>query len=1735
MGKLDKFFGLKGGPNYKPFSTEGYKSDSPDRFNDFNIIPSGDITMKGVNHPVYGEDELGNGQMMFPGNDYQFPGDEVIEVPINNEPTAEQIANDPELEGWDKYNTELTPEEEVSYKEWAIKANINPWDRGAYDSRGYWKDFIASGKGDIADSDGHRPDTYKKPNHPTFSNQSKYHGVDGNYGGVWTDDAGFQPSKQTLERYGEDYYTRPETGQFTREPNRPEHLDLSRFISGENQPTPLVYQTGGEYEEQELTDAEIATLRAQGYEVEELPVAQEGHIQGISKDSKEFKNYIAKQKLYKLSEGIRKDENISKAQFKKFKTEDGWSDNYFPETGETINFNPDFEYFEPYLTEVSNLKGKRKHVPSGYLKIKHGDDYVWVAQYDKPDPVFLEGSKELEYANKQLELKDKGLYSGAIDGIWGDKSEEAWNTLNKKADVERTPVAKNLVKEEKSKLPEGWRVKHHGSRDGSKYDYEQYDEATGSWKVKHRGDENWRPEESNKLKPRFEFPSQKFKAFSSEGPSNTERAVELELTDEEIAEYRLGGYIVEELPKAQAGLNLELLNNALQIGQHEQNKDFLTSMVDSPLFGDRYKAMSGNPDLTDVEIAEYQNSIRNNIDTAKLLNFIPTEDTGGFYRPPVEKNLKNRLQDVIAEGPDRVGGIDWAQDMINQEHTINIPFGKDYSASVDQHETSHSSTQGPHDLRVKDEPIAEMYPGFIKSLNEKAEGYSDYLQEPTEQKARVDVLRKFMLDNNIYDATKDVFTDEHYNKVQEYLNNNTDVIEEQDSELSTQLRQILDYYSPEDVETLMNSFVQNETENEGLLPTAQKGGVKVRTESGDVVEMDPASEEYAAMQSKLMSTTNQSNDPDLEAMYSKTLPEFNVTARPKGAEDYKYWDYLDPKEKEELLHPRKETGLGSHHRYLRDKANYGYGLKNNPDWDAKDALVIPSLVTESLSSVGRTLSAPQALMVEHAYNQAGLPFDYSNANPFVYSDKDKQRRPSSMMGDYEDTGWGMAADILLDPLNAIPGAGAASKMSKFVTPSAQITKNLLRSPASQKAFTQQLSKLASKVPTYDKLAHGETMVPYAWKSRAVGLDPTDKKLFDAIKNTDELSDISNAVVGDYATNSSKYTGRNIYGKYDGQPIVSTHEDAQRTALNNIIKNSNTEIPENTILTRMFNPDNPQINNLNLDVNRPTSWTTGARGSYGSGATDRFVLSGRNAQQMEGNIFKNQYNSIGEEGRKFLHDKFGLDYKAMEKYMSNPSIMNRGVEREVLTSGTGFKTIGKVKNDVGGYDHIMKPVRQKNVSNDVNSGVDNIASNSNIESSNLKDNIKKTHGNNVNINTIVKKDHSPQRDFTMNHVKSFQERVGTLQGQDRLKRLIKEDMRFDGPYTDDVANSLGTLVYEQPIMKDLIKREATLAELGLPESHPDILKVKSQIDKMENHYFKSKSLINKAVDNVAKDFTDRINKLKWAGDNQKMVDIYQMEARHKNNAFMGPVADDPSNLRNRIYLSKGLFKKPSGLPVQTVEHELAHLSQQLSKFNQTERGSIFDRYLQQKMDLKDVSGDEWFLNLKDNYGISSDLGWFSDPDYLKKAKTYFTKGQGLNPSPGDASRITEASPFVSEVRAQLVRQGKIDDYYSPISDDVLKSFYKDYHNTPLHQKSPLRIFDIMEPTEKSFSAMNKVINNLLGISPLVGMAGAAAAAATSGKPGSPLPKNQLGGAYEDMELTDMEIAMLRAQGQIVEEL
>lgn len=67
----------------KNLSTTGYKKNSPDKDRPYNVIPSGEITMKDVDFPVLGIDNLGNSKVMQPGEELiSFPGDTVLEFPM---------------------------------------------------------------------------------------------------------------------------------------------------------------------------------------------------------------------------------------------------------------------------------------------------------------------------------------------------------------------------------------------------------------------------------------------------------------------------------------------------------------------------------------------------------------------------------------------------------------------------------------------------------------------------------------------------------------------------------------------------------------------------------------------------------------------------------------------------------------------------------------------------------------------------------------------------------------------------------------------------------------------------------------------------------------------------------------------------------------------------------------------------------------------------------------------------------------------------------------------------------------------------------------------------------------------------------------------------------------------------------------------------------------------------------------------------------------------------------------------------------------------------------------------------------------------------------------------------------------------------------------------------------------------------------------------------------------------
>lgn len=120
----------------------------------------------------------------------------------------------------DRYNTPLSPADEQAFQAWINDQSAKTGravanDSYDYDLRGWWKQ---NGSQDL--SGAHLVDTFKKPNHPTFSDQSQYNGVDGHQGGRWANNPdgtwSFNPSATNLTMFRPDelqsYFGRVEPG-----------------------------------------------------------------------------------------------------------------------------------------------------------------------------------------------------------------------------------------------------------------------------------------------------------------------------------------------------------------------------------------------------------------------------------------------------------------------------------------------------------------------------------------------------------------------------------------------------------------------------------------------------------------------------------------------------------------------------------------------------------------------------------------------------------------------------------------------------------------------------------------------------------------------------------------------------------------------------------------------------------------------------------------------------------------------------------------------------------------------------------------------------------------------------------------------------------------------------------------------------------------------------------------------------------------------------------------------------------------------------------------------------------------------------------------------------------------------------------------------------------------------------------------------------------------------------------
>ena len=297
---------------------------------------------------------------------------------------------------------------------------------------------------------------------------------------------------------------------------------------------------------------------------------------------------------------------------------------------------------------------------------------------------------------------------------------------------------------------------------------------------------------------------------------------------------------------------LDKAQNGLEQTATDTDKDYYTRMANSPLFKERYARMVGKPiDQVGEEAEAYRQQILNNIETVKIndVGVYPDKVTKrrqsksieGVYHPPFEnEEWIEHVQKNINEAPEfrkkhLQKNFDKTLNKL-QSHDHNL-FLYDDNPWTRTHELSHASVKGDiNDKNVNAYPFRNLsdYPALDKYYNSDTkylkyfDSRKEYLTSPDEQKARIDVARKYLESKGLYDPVNEPFTEKHYyDYIREQLKPNNDVPHD--------LEEISIPYDKETTIKMFNDFVEKEPNQNSNLVKAEQGG-EMEYELGDEID-----------------------------------------------------------------------------------------------------------------------------------------------------------------------------------------------------------------------------------------------------------------------------------------------------------------------------------------------------------------------------------------------------------------------------------------------------------------------------------------------------------------------------------------------------------------------------------------------------------------------------------------------------------------------------------------------------------------------------------------------------------------------------------------------------------------------------------------------------------------------------------------------------------------------------------
>lgn len=281
----------------------------------------------------------------------------------------------------------------------------------------------------------------------------------------------------------------------------------------------------------------------------------------------------------------------------------------------------------------------------------------------------------------------------------------------------------------------------------------------------------------------------------------------------------------------------------------DKDKDYYTRMANSPLFLERYARMVGKP-LEEVkdEAEAYRQQILNNIETVKIndVGVFPKgvrrsdmEFIDGVYYAPLKKEDIDRAYQHANDLPRlfRKGFLRRINKEI-QNYPDHQLFLYQDDPWVKTHELSHGSVKGQmENMNVNEYNFKDMSDDLPRTRR-YYEGREEYLTDPNEQKARVDVARKYLESKGLYDPVNEPFTEKHYKLLQDEIIKKVMKIGENqgfktgyDPNLPNDIEEIVNPYEEKTVIDMFNNFVSNDKKQD--LQQGRLGGLAKFIDGGE--------------------------------------------------------------------------------------------------------------------------------------------------------------------------------------------------------------------------------------------------------------------------------------------------------------------------------------------------------------------------------------------------------------------------------------------------------------------------------------------------------------------------------------------------------------------------------------------------------------------------------------------------------------------------------------------------------------------------------------------------------------------------------------------------------------------------------------------------------------------------------------------------------------------------------------